>query len=107
MSAKVYGDCRSASDEPRISGAVQARLRKTAQARRPSPHPIANSPNRPSTITMVGDASIPRRGKHMHSHATKGCRAHPVACVGRHANAHAKPRPKSEERSEGNEEVST
>src|SRR3546814_3182102 len=41
---------------------------------------------------MVGDASIPRRGKHMHSHATKGCRAHPLACVGRHANAHAKPR---------------
>src|SRR3546814_412752 len=92
MSAKVYGDCRSASDEPRIFGTVQARLRKIAQARRPSPHPVANSPNRRSTITMVGDASIPRRGKHMHSHATKGCRAHPVTCVERHANAHAKPR---------------
>src|SRR3546814_14530351 len=92
MSVKLYGDCRSASDEPRISGVVQARLRKTAQARRPSPRPIANSPNRPSTITMVGDASIPRRGKHMPSHATKGFRAHPVASVDRHATAHANTR---------------
>ena len=61
MSAKVYGDCRSASDGTGISGSAQARLRKTAQAPRPSRHPAANSPNRPSTIAMVADASTARR----------------------------------------------
>src|SRR5690606_23675834 len=35
-SAQVYGDCRSTSGEPEISGAAQARLRKTAQPGRPS-----------------------------------------------------------------------
>src|SRR3546814_13175505 len=45
LSAKVYGDCRSASAERRISGALQARLRNTAQTRQPSPPPNTNRHN--------------------------------------------------------------
>src|SRR5690606_1892665 len=58
--AKVYADCRRASDRSRIFGGVQARLRKTAQARRPFRQRGGNSPDRPSTITMAAGASILR-----------------------------------------------
>lgn len=82
MSAKVYGDCRSASGEPRISGTAQAGLRKTAQARRPSEHPAANSPDRPRPSRW----SVMHRSGGVENACTR-MRGIVAACTARRASA--------------------